>query len=404
MNRLFLFGLVLAWCPAGPAAAEMRTWTNAQGRTVQAEIIAATETTVTFKMANGQEATVNQTTLSPADGEYIKKWRAEAKPAAPAAPAEPTAEAAVVMGAGFDAEWPDVALVPEELGINIVTEDEAEKEFVYRSKHFEFTSDVQLRPRLVNACAKIFEATHEFLRVLPLNHRLSPVGKTHFPVYFFADYDDYVKAGGPPGSAGVCMTRGDDTKVLVPLRSMGVRRIGSDYTVDSKDGDNRILPHEITHQVMERTVKRASWYIEGSAEYVAHTPYTGGRFRIGSNRSAIIEAVTAYGKDNIGGNALGKEIRMSRLRDFMELPYENFVADSRLNYGLGCLLTYYFYHQDGEGDAKRIKDYLRELQSGRKETDAREKLLDGRTWEEMEDALAKGMRRFGVKLSFKGRD
>ncbi len=46
---------------------------------------------------------------------------------------------------------------------------------------------------------------------------------------------------------------------------------------------------------------------------------------------------------------------------------------------MGCLLTYYWYHQDGKGDAARIKEYLKLLQTGVSEEQAREKLLNGRS-------------------------
>ena len=85
----------------------------------------------------------------------------------------------------------------------------------------------------------------------------------------------------------------------------------------------------------------------------------------------------------------------------MNLSYGEFLSNSRFNYGMGCLLTYYWYHQDGNGDAARIKEYLKALQSGVPEDKAREKLLDGRSWQEMEKDFAKGMRRAGVKIDYK---
>jgi hypothetical protein len=304
---------------------------------------------------------------------------------------------------GFDGEWPSSAFVPEELNISIVKEDDVAKVYKYRSTHFEFTSDVQLKPRLVSACAKVFEATHEFLRLLPLNHRTTADGTRLFPVTLFEEYDDYVKAGGLPGSAGVCKySSRDDSLVLVPLESFGVKKVGKDYTVDSKDKDYSVLAHEITHMIMEYAVKQASWYIEGSAEYVANTGYTGGRFKIAVNKSYIVEAVTAYGKDGNGGQGLGTNLKMPRLERFMTQSYREFLSNSRFNYGMACLLTYYWYHQDGNGDAARIKEYLKALQAGIPEEDARQKLLDGRTWEQLETEFAKGMRRMGVRIDYAG--
>jgi hypothetical protein len=420
---------VSAVLSCGPVLA--RVWTDTEGRIVEAQMVTADETTVTLRLTNGKTKTVSRETLSGVDEVYIKAWlqKNKPKPSAPAKPGPvkpapgtpgpdkpapvsppPDKPAAGPIGlskstegpVGFEGPWPVSVFVPEELNIEVVKEDDAAKSYIYRSTHFEFTCNVQLKTRLVSACAKVFEATHEFLRLLPLNHRTTAAGGKLFPVLLFEHYEEYVKAGGPSGSAGVCMERGGAVKVLVPLKSMGVKKVGKDYSVDSKDKDYSVLSHEITHMIMERAVKQASWYIEGSAEYVANTGYTGGRYKVAVNKSYIVQAVTAYGKDGNGGRALGTDLKMPRLERFMTLTYREFLSNSRLNYGIGCLLTYYWYHQDGSGDAARIKEYLKALQAGVAEAKAREKLLDGRTWEQLETEFTKGMRKAGVKIEYTG--
>ena len=413
-----------------------RIWTSTDGKFVEAQLVSADDTTATLRLAAGKTVVLSLESLSAVDTVYVKEWlkknpKGRTKPAAtPATPVKPAAEPGSTskppttpgsepaprpplgssssggsgVPVGFDGPWPTQAFVPDELNIEVVKEDDAAKVYVYRSTHFEFTCNVQLRTRLVSACAKVFEATHEFLRLLPLNHRTTAPGQKPFPVLLFEHYDQYTKAGGPSGSAGVCIYRGDVSKVLVPLRSLGVKKVGKDYTVDPGDKDYHVLSHEITHQIMEHAVKKASWYIEGSAEYVANTEYTGGRFKIGVNKSSIVPAVTAYGKDGNGGSALGTDLKMRSLQEFMTLSYNNFLANSRFNYGMACLLTYYWYHQDGAGDAARIKLYLKDLQSGVKEEKARERLLDGRTWDQLQDEFAKSMRRMGVKIKFQDKD
>jgi len=383
-----------------------RNWSDNKGHTTYAELITADSTTVTLRREDGKEIKVRQSLLSQADRNYITDWRkAQAALVTTPATRPPLGTPGPVKPgepAGFGAEWPSSAYVPEELGITIVREDDSDKDYIYESTHFRFTCDVQLRTRLVNECAKVFEATHEFLRLLPLNHRGTKDAADKWPVFIFENYDDYVKAGGPPGSAGVCIYRGNEARVLVPLKSFGVRKTGRDYTVDTGDRDYKVLSHEITHQLMEHQVKQASWYVEGSAEYVAFTPYTGGRYKIAVNKRDIVASVTGYGRDNSGGRALGKEFTMPHLREFMSLSYNAFLADANFNYGVGCLLTYYWYHEDGEGDAARIKRYLDALQKGEKEAAACEKhLLDGRTWEQLDDEFRKALRRFGVRVEFK---
>jgi hypothetical protein len=411
-----------------------RIWTDTDGKIVEAELVTADATTVTLRLTNFKTKVVSLETLSGVDTLYVQAWlkkhppKPAAKPVTPVTPVTPVkpltpdgpaptpvkpltpltpGPSTIGMNdkptgpVGFDGQWPDSAFVPEELNIEVIKEDDPSKTYVYHSTHFEFTSNVQLRPRLISTCAKVFEATHEFLRLLPLNHRSTAGGKKLFPVVLFETYEQYVKAGGPSGSAGVCIERGDGKKVLVPLKSLGVRKVGKDFTVDPGDKDYHVLSHEITHMIMERSVMQASWYIEGSAEYVANTPYTGGRFKVAVNKASIVMAVTAYGKDGNGGAALGKELKMPSLERFMTQSYNEFLSNSRFNYGMGCLLTYYWYHQDGNGDAARIKAYVKDLQAGVPENKAQAKLLDGRSWEEMQKDFAKGMKRVGVKVDYK---
>ena len=72
----------------------------------------------------------------------------------------------------------------------------------------------------------------------------------------------------------------------------------------------------------------------------------------------------------------------------------------RLFYGVGLLITYYFLQMDGDGDAKRIKDFLKALRKGKDREEALNVLLDGRTFEELEADIAKAWKRRGVELTF----
>ncbi|MES2705324.1 MAG: hypothetical protein V4726_01860 [Verrucomicrobiota bacterium] len=390
-------------------ASQAREWTNAEGKTITADIVKADAVNVTLKLANGSTPTVKLSTLSRADQDFVKKWLTE-QPAAPSAGkttpskpkpglTDPKAPAAPLECTGFDGPWPDEAKVPEELNIETVKEDDVAKTYIYRSTHFEFTSNVQLKKRLVSSCAKIFEATHEYLRLLPLNNTLTGPNKEFFPVELFETKEQYFAAGGITGSAGVCISMGNKSKVLVPLESLGVRKSGKDYTVDPKSGNWHVLSHETTHQLMDFQTKAAIWYAEGSAEYVGCTPYTGGRFKVSTNRTAILEFLTTTGKNNDGRN-LGKDIQMIDMESFMAMSQDKFMTNGNTNYGLGCMLAYYFYHLDGNGDAARVKAYLKELLAGVKEEKAREKLLDGRTYVQMGEDFAKGMRKYSIRIKF----
>ena len=69
--------------------------------------------------------------------------------------------------------------------------------------------------------------------------------------------------------------------------------------------------------------------------------------------------------------------------------------------GVGALMAYYFYHMDGKGDARRIKNYMKAIQSGTSEKEAQKLLLDGRSYEELAKEIEQKWRKAGVKIRFR---
>jgi hypothetical protein len=67
--------IAFALFPLGALNAEPRTFTSPDGRTIQAEIAAATPDRVTLKMANGQTIVAPVDKFVPADQEHIEGWR-----------------------------------------------------------------------------------------------------------------------------------------------------------------------------------------------------------------------------------------------------------------------------------------------------------------------------------------
>jgi len=93
----------LAWLAvrAGPVAAEPRVWTDAQGKTVEAEFVRLDGATVYLRGADGKVFWAVLGMLSEADQQYV---RAQVPaPAAPADPAAPRAPAKLQVEGTF--EW-----------------------------------------------------------------------------------------------------------------------------------------------------------------------------------------------------------------------------------------------------------------------------------------------------------
>jgi hypothetical protein len=74
--------LALTWllC-AAPLSADPRVWTSSDGKTVTAELLDATETTVTIKAENGREFTLAHERLSQADRDVVTAFLAQKKAA-----------------------------------------------------------------------------------------------------------------------------------------------------------------------------------------------------------------------------------------------------------------------------------------------------------------------------------
>ena len=101
MKHFLYLALGLSMMPALTA----RTFTDAKGRTMDAEIVSVSGTNVTIKRADGQTFTVPATSFNAADQAFIKAW----KPSAPAVPPEPVKVADDVKpGATLVLEFPEL--------------------------------------------------------------------------------------------------------------------------------------------------------------------------------------------------------------------------------------------------------------------------------------------------------
>jgi hypothetical protein len=375
-------------------AQDLRTWTDVQGRTLKAALMGVTEQGVQLRLENGTVSTVPFDRLSPEDRQYLSKQPKSDPAATPTTPSTPSTPSAA---------WPsDVALkgVPE---VTTVKEDVEAGEFIYQTEHYEFRCDAKLGASVVREFARLFEATHLVNHELPLNLSPKPEsGQEKFLALLFKDKQDYYNAGAIPGSAGVYM--GGKKCLMVPMESLGVRQVGKRFSLD-RDSDNTTLIHEITHQMMNHWIPNLpTWYVEGSAEYVAAAKYRQGRFaftRMGDN-------VVAYLRENKG--VWDKKWTMWHLHHLMQIDGEAWSGAigsdktvSMRNYASSAILTFYFYHLDDAGDGKNLVNYLKDIKAGTLQRLAAQRhLIRGRSYAAIEKELAQKMRRWGLDLEFTG--
>jgi len=113
--------------------------------------------------------------------------------------------------------------------------------------------------------------------------------------------------------------------------------------------------------------------------------------------------VTARGDGGLGGRALGTNITAPKLKDFFLMPYSQFSGpNANANYGVGMLLTHYFFHMEGGGKAFRITQFLKGLHAGQQGEASLSPLLEGGTYEKLEGEIAAAWARMGIQIRFGG--
>lgn len=371
--------------------AEERSWTNSSGKTITAKLVDVTADTAVLEMG-GKSFPVPIASLSADDQKFLSEWKKSA-------PADTAADGDVKPN--WDGPWPKLVTVDVDQPIEILKEDSAAGEYVYASPHYEFICDVKLNTSVVKRFSLLFEATNQVCRELPLG-MVKPFREARHKIHLFETREAYFAKGGPEGSAGVYISSGGEGDILVPLTSLGVKKVGSNYSVDY-DKENTTLSHEITHQITDPVYYEEGsrgWFTEGLAEYIANSGYRSGKFDV-DDMQKLIARVTAYGDDGLGGRALGENIFAQDLLAFFTQDYGAFVEDGNKNYGLAALIVYYFFHMDGDKDAANIKAFLKGLKEGKKAPEMFEPLLAGRTWDQMEADITQGWRSRGVKITFR---
>ena len=404
----FVLGAVGTWGLSAQETGGMRKWTSADGKVIEAAFVGLEGEGVQIKSSNGAAFVVPLSRLSAEDQAWAKAAGEKTTPAAGVvATGQPVAEKVWPRSVGLD-DKPEVVTVRE---------DAEKKEFVYRSPHYEFICDSKLGANVVREFGRMFEATHLLNCKLPLDLKPKPEPlREFFQARLFTEEEDYFKNGGLAGSAGMYFSA--DKALKVPLKSLGVKMVGSRVSLDKAgDDDNATLIHEITHQMMNHWLGRLpTWFVEGSAEYTEILEYnTNGRFSLSGLRQRLEDYAT---RCNLWQTT---PFKMLDLKELMEIEFPAWSAalvrpvqvanvtgatQATQNYGSAGLLTYYFYHQDGNGDAANIIAYLRAIEAAGNEANesalAKKHLLRDRTYEQLAVDVKKGLKKEGIEVEFEG--
>ncbi len=368
--------------------AEARTWTNAQGRTFEAELVRTEGTKVVFSMVGGRLFEMPLLDLSPSDQAIVRRGAS--------GPIED-------IRSNFGRPWPGTVRSDGNPACKVVSEDAKKRHYIYESPGYRFHSDERITSDALAGFATVFESTRAYLAALPVSLMSKETLGKKSQVLIFGEEATYFRSGGPDGSAGCYLPQ--HRIVLVPMSSLGLVKGGTGLSRDM-NRENTVLIHELVHQLTPNAyyvTGSRGWFSEGLAEYVAATPYFNGSFKTDIYGNAVKEYVTSFGAGGKGGRNLGTDISAPKLRSLMLMDYRTFSGgEANLNYGLSLLVTHWFFHMEGGGKARRITAFLKGLHEGASGEAALAPLLGGGSFEKLESEITAEWAKKGINISFGG--
>lgn len=403
-SRLNLHGYLLClislltWAsPAAIAKLPPSSWLMQDGKSIQGKIRTIKNSQIEFLFSDGRRAIIPLQAFAPSTRNAVGDWARKQGGSLQFASWIKSPDSA------FAKPWPKTVYGPANPQVINILKNSQPGIYRFESAHYHFISDAKLDIRTVQRFATLFETTYACNMALPINvpGKYHPKGHK-FKIYLFGTYQNYIRNGGLPGTAGIYNPR--NQSIFVPLIVLGVTRDNNTKKwMFQNAAANTVLSHEITHQLMNG-ISTAAWFTEGSAEYIANSKYTHAAFHLSDSKYKIFDYVKSRkaSMKNIG-RQLGPRVSLPRLETFMKMPYAQFSNKTQVNrnYGIALLLTYYFYHEDGAKNAANIKSYIKALQRGKSESAAQKALLNGRSYQQIEMAFRSFCSSQGLAIDFK---
>ncbi|MEM1294241.1 MAG: hypothetical protein AAGH89_02680 [Verrucomicrobiota bacterium] len=354
-----------------------RSWTSSDGKAIQGQLEDFDGSTVQLRTTRGVFK-FPADRLSAMDQRLLRRW-VENRP--------------VQVG-----DWPDFVEAPDDMEIEFVDGGVEGWEFVYRSPHFEFRTTTRLSISVVREFARIFEATFEVVKALPVGFNPQPREGGYFLTELYETRNAYYAAGGPAGSGGVFM--GGANKIMIPLPNLGVKQVGNRWILES-GADSTTLQHEITHQVTYRWLSQwPVWFIEGLAEYVSSARYNKGRYTLKNMAGNVEDSIMAYPVD-------GNSFPMVPIETLMTMDHGTWGAaltggGATYNYRSSNALMFYFLHLDGEGDGSGVATFLHALNQGvPSRTALAEHLVRGRDFAALSEEVDSKLKQSGIRIEYR---
>ncbi len=379
--------------------ADAKEWKTSIGRAFEAEFVQMDDDHVIFVLPSGQKFRTPLKSLGQEEQLAIIKDQAEKKGSVQNVLRKNMENDS---DARYGSNWPREVRLSTPVQPRVVSEDKKASKYIYESTNFRFICNAELQDDIVRHFSTLFETTFNYSRSLPIGMNGGLKRENRLDVVLLSEYEDYIKLGGPVNSAACYV--GSSGHILAPLASLGVVRNSDSFTMDLKRS-NFVLIHEIAHQLTPQAYflpGARGWFSEGLAEYIAITPYNWSYFAIDIYGNAVKQYVTAEGTRDMPGRRLGTKLTVPPLRNFMLQDYASFSSDknANYNYGIGLLLTYYFFHMESSGKPDKINSFLKALREGKQGEEAIAVLLSGRTYEKLQAEISAAWAKKGIEITF----
>jgi len=263
----------------------------------------------------------------------------------------------------------------------------------YASPHFLIASEIKLPLGVVRDLAAVFEATRAAVRGAPLGFSTAAEPKQYI-VRLCATPESYAGAGGI-GGTGACYD--GDAGMLILLPNIGIKPTTSTLTTEHTP-HLFVLKHISTLQMLGvKPVPLPPWLQTGLGESFASAPYIRGRYTFTGLDSALRDYLLKWRR-----NPNSRTLRLIPPSRLMTLgaPEWQSEAAARGAYDLfnsSALLTHWYLHHDGKGDAAGMAAYLDALRLNHPVMESEQKhLLRGRTYEQIDSEVKALARRMAV--------
>ena len=341
-----------------------RSWTSNNGKEISARLLGMTAGQAALQLETGKVVQIQPTRLSTEDQAFLKthswplppKWKG----------------------------WPTDLQVTL-ASIKIEDEGQKEKWFTYHSDHFEIAAEAQLGSTCVRQICRLLEGVYLLMEKSPWGILAEPKNE-RFRIELYQTEENYVKNGGPADSLGVYLT--DRAVFMVPFESLGITK-GSSGWRQERDASSKTIVHELTHMLMADALSfLPPWLIEGVAEYMELIPLRTSVFRPNSLQSELRDHNTFMSSRVRGGHAASlKDVFGYNLYEWQSggLSRDAVPSSNRRRssvkpvtgfYHTGLLLTYYYIHLDGDGDAARLQRFIAASKASEKQLEAFQVQLD----------------------------